>query len=262
MPSAYLAITYDAGCEDDFFYMTMEFIDGKNLTAHTRPSGLMDRSQVLEIIYNVCFALDYIHKKGYVHLDIKPSNIMLTAIGEVKLMDFGISRLLKDMPAPQGMTGSLYYMSPEQIDPGRKLDFQTDIYSLGVVAYQLLTGKRPFTGDTGYQVFYKIMNDDPEPLDDILPDISPDIVEVVQRAMAKRPEDRFESARAFAEGLLPMAIGEESCSVRANKRVDPGSTNGAPMAAAQLRLMNDLLSIKQVPFCSSCRYSEGLRPSP
>lgn len=206
-----IAITYDAGIDQDRFYMALEYVDGEGLHAHVKPDGLLPRIQVLEVLYNTCYALEYIHSKGYVHLDIKPSNIMLTRTGDVKLMDFGISRLLKDRSQEESqITGSLFYMSPEQSNPDGNLTCGTDIFSLGIVGYQLLTGTLPFQGETPYQVLYQVIHTDPPPLHQLLPDIPPDLSAVIQKAMSKKVEDRFLSAKEFAEALLPVIKGKDS----------------------------------------------------
>lgn len=218
-----IAVTYDAGFEGDQFYMAMEYINGTDLQKYTRQPDLLPRIQVLEIVYNTCYALEYIHKNGYVHLDVKPSNIMMTEKGEVKLMDFGISRLLKKTSENRAeIIGSVFYMSPEQTDQRKNLNHQSDIFSLGVVAYQLLTGSRPFEGDTPFQVFSKIINDEPVPILDIFPDISMDVQNIVLKAMRKNIEDRFLSAKEFADALIPVIKGKDSTTLdkKEKKKID------------------------------------------
>ncbi|MFH2065146.1 MAG: serine/threonine-protein kinase [Pseudomonadota bacterium] len=206
-----IVITYDAGFEKELFFIALEYIDGKGLQYYSRPSALLPPIQVMEILYNVCYALEYIHNMGYVHLDVKPENIMLTQTGDVKLMDFGISRLLQDHPEDNLRTsGSLYYMSPEQTDPSGSLDRQSDIFSLGVVAYHLLTGKRPFHGEDPLQIFYQIIHHDPEPIRSIVPGISEDLQAVIGKAMRKDRKDRFQTAKEFADAILPLIKGSDS----------------------------------------------------
>ncbi len=214
-----IAITYDAGFKKDLFYMALEYIDGTDLHKFTRETDLLPRIQVLEILYNVCHALEYIHKNGYIHLDIKPSNIMLTNMGEVKLMDFGISRLLKKKPKDDTeISGSVFYMSPEQTNPKKHLNCHTDIFSLGVVGYQLFTGKRPFEGNTPYEVFYKIIHEDPVIIQKIIPDISLEIEKVILKAISKKPEDRFQTAKDFADALIPIIKGKDSTSLNTQEK--------------------------------------------
>ena len=191
-----IAITYDAGFEKDLFFMVLEYIDGVGLDKHSCKPDLLPRIRVLETIFNVCYALDHIHNKGYVHLDIKPSNIMLTKRGEVKLMDLGIARFLKDKPKDYtGTSGSIYYMSPEQTDPDIVLNRQTDIFSLGVVFYELLAGRRPFEGENLYQVLYKVTYEGPVALEKYVPDISPDLEAIIKKAICHEREDRFKTAK-------------------------------------------------------------------
>lgn len=206
-----IVITYDAGIENDVFFIALEYIEGSGLQANSRKWNLLPRSQVLEIIYNTCYALDYIHNKGYMHLDIKPSNIMLTQRGEVKLMDFGISRFLQEDPQDITKTfGTSYYMSPEQAQSDPEIDQRSDIFSLGIVFYELLTGKRPFEGKSFYEIIYKIINVDPAAVKEHAPDISPDLELVVSKAISKKKEERFQTAKEFAEALLPSIKGRDS----------------------------------------------------
>jgi len=206
-----IVITYDAGIEKDFFFIALEYIDGSGLQASTRKWNLLPLSQVLEIVYNTCYALDYIHNKGYIHLDIKPANIMLTKRGEVKLMDFGISRFLQeDQKESARIAGTSYYMSPEQAQSDTSMDHQTDIFSLGVVLYELLTGKRPFECKSFYETIYKIINVEPAAVKEYVPDISPDLELIINKAMSKKKEERFKTAKEFADALLPIIKGKDS----------------------------------------------------
>jgi serine/threonine-protein kinase len=206
-----IAITYDAGIEEGLLYMALEYIDGQGLQTHARAPELLPKMQVIEIIYNICYALDYIHTKGYLHLDIKPSNIMLTQKGEVKLMDFGISRLQKEnTDSENDISGTVYYLSPEQVNSGLPLNQQTDLYALGTVLYELLSGCRPFQGDSPYQVIYRISHEEPPPISSHIPDLSPEITAVVQKALSKDRQKRFQSAREFSDALLPIIRGKDS----------------------------------------------------
>ncbi len=206
-----IVITYDAGIEKDLFFIALEYIDGVGLQVHARKWNLLPQSQVLEIIYNTCYALDYIHDKGYIHLDIKPSNIMMTNRGEVKLMDFGISRFLKEEPQDgTNISGTPHYMSPEQAHANLSLDHRTDIFSLGVVLYELLTGRRPFEGKNFYEAIYKIAHVDPVAIREHLPDIPPDLEGIVKKAINKEKDQRFQTAKEFANALLPVIKGKDS----------------------------------------------------
>jgi serine/threonine-protein kinase len=208
-----IVITYDAGVEHDLFYIALEHIDGVGLHKHADKRNLLPQKQMLEIIYNTCFALDYIHQKGYVHLDIKPSNIMLTRREEVKLMDFGISRFLKDeqdAPAGVAIQGTPSYMSPEQTGTGGIVDQQSDIFSLGVVLYELLSGKKPFKGKTVAETFYNINHVEPTVIGEVVSGISADLEDVIHRTIDKRKDKRFQSVRDLAGALLPIIKGRDS----------------------------------------------------
>jgi len=206
-----IVITHDAGIEKDFFFIALEYIEGIGLQVHARKWNLLPQSQDIEVVYNTCYALDYIHNKGYVHLDIKPSNIMLTKRSEVKLMDFGISRFLKEEPKDGAkISGTANYMSPEQAKSGTGLDHQTDIFALGVVLYELLAGKRPFEGKNFYETIYKIANVEPVAISELVPDISPDLELIINKAISKRKEKRFKTAKDFADALLPIIKGKDS----------------------------------------------------
>ena len=214
-----IAITYDAGFENNRFFMALEYIEGKGLQTHTAKETRLSRIQVMETIYTICYALDYIHNAGYVHLDIKPANIMITNTGDVKLMDFGISRLLKEEASVEnGISGSVFYMSPEQSDPAQSLDHRSDIFSLGIVFYELLCGKRPFEGDTPYQILYQILHEEPSKLSSIDSTIPDDVAGIITKALAKKRDDRFQSTIEMAEALLPVIKGKDSAVLSKNEK--------------------------------------------
>lgn len=201
-----IVITYDAGFEKNVFFMALEFIEGTSLDRRVK-QGAMEPVQAAEIVFNVCHALHYIHDKGLVHLDVKPANIMLTQIGEVKLMDFGIARVLAAKRSTDECSGSVPYMSPEQAGAKYASDHRSDIFSLGVVLYELLSGKRPFPGENAFQIIYSILNSPHPPLDELIPGLPGELIDVVDRALQKKPEDRFATAREFADALVPVLKG-------------------------------------------------------
>jgi len=208
-----IVITHDAGIANDRFFIALEFIDGRGLQKHSKKPNLLPQSQLTEIIYNTCYALDYIHQKGYVHLDIKPSNIMLTSRDEVKLMDFGISRILNqefEQKKKGVVLGTPAYMSPEQASGRSSIDQQSDIFSLGVVLYELLAGKKPFEGKDAHETVYRITNIEPAPLTKYLPDVGSGLEYIVQRALEKDKADRYQTILELAEALLPIIKGKDS----------------------------------------------------
>jgi serine/threonine protein kinase len=204
-----IVITYDAGFERNVFFMALEYIDGVGLHSRVK-QGPMEPVQAAEIVFNVCHALHYIHGKGLVHLDVKPANIMLTRIGEVKLMDFGIARVLNSKKSSDECSGSVPYMSPEQTGANYASDHRSDIFSLGVVLYELLSGKRPFPGENAFQIIYNILNSPHPPLEDSVPGLPEELIDVMDKALGKKPDDRFNTAKDFADALVPVLKGKTS----------------------------------------------------
>lgn len=189
---------YDAGMYKDFCYITMEFIDGPSLGMHCNKDNLLPLSRVVEIIFSACKALDFAHKRGIVHRDIKPSNIMVTSGGDVRITDFGIAQIKSEQTVSKGLIGSPSYMSPEQVKE-KSLDDRSDIFSLGCVLYELLTGEQAFGGENYFSIMYKITNDGARPIREIRGEL-PEILErIAQKAMAKDPAERYQACM-----ILPM----------------------------------------------------------
>jgi serine/threonine protein kinase len=186
------------------FVMVMEYVEGTTLEKLASEIRIpMDH--VLDYASQVLAALSYAHGCGVTHRDIKPANIMITTHGLVKLMDFGIAKSTDDMSLtrPGTTMGSVYYMSPEQVRGGT-VDARSDIYSFGVTLYEVLTGRKPFQADSSYSVLNAQLNEPPIPLIEVNPSIPPALNEIVLRAMAKRPEDRFQSADEFRTALRAL----------------------------------------------------------
>jgi serine/threonine protein kinase len=183
------------------FVMVMEYVEGTTLEKLASEMRI-PLGHVLDYSGQVLNALSYAHSAGVTHRDIKPANIMITTHGVVKLMDFGIAKSTDDMSLtrPGTTMGSVYYMSPEQVRGGT-VDSRSDIYSFGVTLYELLTGRRPFQADSSYTVLNAQLNEPPTPLIQVNPSVPPALNEIVLRAMAKRPEDRFQTADEFRDSL-------------------------------------------------------------
>ena len=190
--------------------MIMEFVEGTTLEKLPGPRPMLV-GDALNYSTQVLAALAYAHSKGVTHRDIKPANIMITSHGLVKLMDFGIAKSNNDpqLTRPGTTVGSLYYMSPEQVRGGT-VDARSDIYSFGVTLYQMLTGRRPFQGENAYNVLSAQLNEAPVPPTQLNPALPVGLSEIVLRAMAKPPEDRFQSAEEFRQALLKAQQGSQS----------------------------------------------------
>jgi tetratricopeptide (TPR) repeat protein/predicted Ser/Thr protein kinase len=204
--------------EDNGAHFTvMEFMDGQSLSKMLS-KGALSPEEAQGIVLEVCAALSYAHEQGIVHRDIKPSNIMVSAEGEVKIMDFGIARILDDTVGTLTGTslGSPEYMSPEQVR-GQKVDARSDLYSLGVVLYQMLTGRVPFTGADRYAIGYLHLHEEPESIQQVNPAILEGSGDIALCALAKGRDARYQTAQEFAEDL---AAGQPSPEAKTRAEAD------------------------------------------
>ncbi len=197
-----IVVVFDAGEEDGLYYITMELVEGKSLQAHLDGGMAFALPRVLRIMEQTCSALQFAHERNVVHRDIKPANIMLTADDTVKVTDFGTAKILQfgTMQQTAHVMGTPSYMSPEQVK-GRAVDGRSDIFSLGVLLYEMVTGEKPFPGQNITTVIYKIVNEEPVPPRQIDPSIHPGISTVVMKALSKEPETRYQSCREMLEDL-------------------------------------------------------------
>lgn len=197
-----IVIIHDVGEALGRFFITMELIEGKTLAKALKDSEQISIERVGEIISQIADALDYAHEVGVIHRDIKPSNIMLMPDGKVKLTDFGIAKLpLTSLTGEGRVVGSPSYMAPEQVR-GRKIDGRADVFSLGIITYILLTGEKPFKGDDVSEVIFKIVNEDPRPPSELNSTIPTDLDYIVSRALAKKVENRYDTAGELADAFI------------------------------------------------------------
>jgi serine/threonine protein kinase len=197
-----IVVVYDAGEENGLYFITMELVEGKSLQALIDGGHAFPVSRVLRILEQTCSALQFAHDRNVVHRDIKPANLMLTADDTVKVTDFGTAKILQFGTVQQTthVMGTPSYMSPEQVK-GRAVDGRSDIFSLGVVLYEMLTGEKPFPGQSITTVIYKIVNEDPIPPRQLNPSIHPGLNEIVLRALSKEPETRYQNCREMLDDL-------------------------------------------------------------
>lgn len=207
---------YDAGDEQDLAYIAMEFLEGEDLDKYTKKDKLLPMRKVIDYIADLSDALDYAHQKGIVHRDIKPANIMLLKTGVVKITDFGIARIAATSQTQTGVVkGTPYYMSPEQF-AGEKVDGRSDIFSVGVMLFQLLTGEFPFHGENPMALMNQIMNvphPDPRKFN---PKIVKPLVTIIDNTLAKDREKRYQKASQLCSHL--KALGKKIDAVRAKKK--------------------------------------------
>src|ERR1700674_216911 len=197
-----IVVVFDAGEEDGLYYITMELVEGKSLQALLDGGHSFPLPRTLRIMEQTCGALQFAHERNVIHRDIKPANLMLTPDDIVKVTDFGTAKILQFGTVQQTahVMGTPSYMSPEQVK-GRAVDGRSDIFSLGVMFYEMVTGEKPFPGQNITTVIYKIVNEDPVPPRQIDPSIHPGISGVVMKALAKEPDARYQSCHEMLEDL-------------------------------------------------------------
>jgi len=240
-----IVVVFDAGEEDGLFFITMELVAGKSL------QGLMDSGQifplprVLRIMEQTCSALQFAHDRNVVHRDIKPANLMLTPDDTVKITDFGTAKILQFGTVQQTahVMGTPSYMSPEQIK-GKVADGRSDIFSLGVMLYEMVTGEKPFPGQNITTVIYKIVNEEPTAPRDIDSSIHPGLNAIIMKALAKEPAARYQSCREFFDELRNY----RSLTINPNATLpagglplndlSPGNSSQDPQFAATSRALN------------------------
>lgn len=212
-------------------YIVMEYVEGHTVRDLVRDGEALPIDEAVEITIGVLNALEYSHHSGIVHRDIKPANVMLTPTGAIKVMDFGIARVLADtsstMTQTQAVVGTAQYLSPEQAK-GESVDARSDLYSTGCLLYELLTGKPPFTGDSPVSVAYQHVGEQAPPPSSIAPDVPDALDRITMKALAKNPDERYSSAAAFRSDLEnALATGVVSApAVGATQVMDPTSPFG------------------------------------
>ena len=191
-------------------YIVMEIVEGDTLRDIVKMDGAMDVDRALGVMADVCGALDFSHKKGIIHRDVKPANIMISRDGAVKVMDFGIARAVSDststLTTTSSVLGTAQYLSPEQAR-GETVDARSDLYSAGCVLYEMVAGEPPFTGESPVAVAYQHVRETPRPPSSVNPQVSRYVDAVVMQAMAKNPENRYASAGDMRTDLIAVLTG-------------------------------------------------------
>jgi serine/threonine-protein kinase len=230
-----IVAVYDTGEEtgptgETLPFIVMEFVNGRTLKEVLAAEGRLQPRRAMEITADMCAALEFSHRHGIIHRDIKPGNVMLTANGAVKVMDFGIARALASgattMTQTSAVIGTAQYLSPEQAR-GEAVDARSDVYAAGCVLFELLCGHPPFVGDSPVSVAYQHVREDPPTPSDINRDVTPPIDAIVLKALSKNPLNRYQSAGEMRADLLRAAAGRPVTATPV-LREDPGATMAAP----------------------------------
>lgn len=231
---------FDAGEEHDLAYIAMEFLKGKDLVDHCKDGNLLPVATVVSIVARVAEALAYAHQQSVVHRDIKPANIMYERASDtVKVTDFGIARITDSSKTKTGLVlGTPSFMSPEQI-AGKKVDGRSDLYSLGVMLFQMLTGVLPFRGDSMAELMYKIANEEAPDIRIVRKEINDRLASVVALSLAKKPEARYQTGEQFA---LDLRAAMDSASPMAS-----GPVAVAPLASGGVSEQTVVLSAAAAP---------------
>ncbi len=235
-----IVAVYDTGESTDVHgnhipYIVMEYVEGQTLREIMRDDRKILPERALSIAADVLSALDYSHRSGIIHRDIKPANVMLTPSGQVKVMDFGIARAIADSSSAMTQTaaviGTAQYLSPEQAR-GETVDARSDIYSTGCLLYELLTGRPPFVGDSPVSVAYQHVREDARPPSQLNPDVTQTVDHILAKALAKRTDDRYQSAADMRKDLERAIAGQHVDAPTAATSAIPAATAVAPAVAA------------------------------
>ena len=239
-----IVAVYDWGKVNNTYYIAMEYVNGRTLADILKQSGTLTPMQVCDVMSEVASALISAHQNGVIHRDIKPGNILVSTTGQVKVADFGIARAL-GAGVEQGLTqtgavmGTATYFSPEQAQ-GVSSDQRSDIYSLGVVMYEMLSGVAPFTGENAVAIAYKQVHEQAMPLDQRLASVPSEVAAIVAKCMEKSPDDRYSSAeevrdelRRFVEGMPVLAVSAKKEAERATQVLPQTDVNATTVISAQ-----------------------------
>ena len=231
---------YDWGEDNNNYFIVMEYVEGQTLRDRLRSFGSLDARQAAAIGANIAAGLHYAHEQGFVHRDVKPGNVLITTGGQVKVTDFGIAQAVnagvdEHLTQTGAVMGTATYFSPEQAQ-GHELDGRSDVYALGVLLFEAVAGKPPFTGDSAVSIAYKHVKEEPPALEELAPQVSVEFAEIVERAMAKYPDERYATAADLQSDLMRYLSGEPTWAATTTiVRADDGTTvlEQAPATRAQ-----------------------------
>ena len=217
LSNANIVGVFDWGEQDGTYFIVMEYVDGPSLAQVLRADGPLHPNRAAEIASEVAGGLGFAHSRGVVHRDVKPGNVLLTKSGQAKVTDFGIARALSsaddDLTQAGSVMGTATYFSPEQAQ-GLSVDPRSDLYSLGVVLYEMVTGRPPFAGDTPLAIAYKHVQDQPPSPSTLMPTLPPGLEAIIMKLLQKKPDDRYASAEDLRMDLGRFLAGEQTIAER------------------------------------------------
>jgi serine/threonine protein kinase len=246
---------YDYDSQDELYFIVMEFIEGPTLKAELierrkrkteNGENLFTLDEIAKIVATLSDAIDYAHSRGMIHRDLKPGNIMFTAEGEVLLADFGLARMVYASRHTKtgALSGTPAYMSPEQVQ-GTRVDARSDTYSLGVVTYELLTGRVPFEADTTYAIMSKHVTDPVPSPSELDASIDPEVEKVLLKVLSKEPDDRYQSAGEFSTALL-VSLGLSPELPKRGSQFVPVATSADSQEASPISTYTGLTPMSKV----------------
>jgi len=238
---------YDSDRDGGTAFLVMEYVQGRDLKQRLDGGERPSLGEALRLLGDLLSALDFAHRQGIVHRDVKPANLLVEADGRLKLTDFGVARIAGEATRTQGsMIGTLKYMAPEQIQ-GLKVDARADLFSAGVVAYQLLTGVRPFDGDNDFSVIHQVIGHTPPPPSTVAPQLPPAVDPVLARALEKDREARFQSAAEFLQALREAFAGLDEGALAALRPPAPVPASSASADAPTVPMTRPATTVPNGP---------------
>jgi serine/threonine protein kinase len=241
---------FDYGDENDIHYILMDYIDGQNLKYHTLTQGPMDAYRALDYAKQIAIGLDTAYKHGVVHRDIKPQNIVINSQDVVKITDFGLARSRETVTLTQSnvFMGTAYYIPPEQAESGRSADTRSDLYSVAAVLFEMLTGRPPFEGETAVDIVIKHMNEKVPSICRLRTDLPPELDQFMQKAMAKSPDDRYQTPKDFIAAIeqIQKRIQASHPKGRPSNEYNPAAENGYEYPAGQKVLEGQVVTLSSL----------------
>jgi serine/threonine protein kinase len=258
-----IVVIHDVGEQDGLYFIVMEYLEGRTLKEVVDQEGSLPPRRVVHILEQVASALDYAHTRGFVHRDVKPANIFVGEGDRVTLTDFGIAKAAfeaEQLTRTGTLVGTPEYMSPEQAEGG-EVDRRTDLYALGIVLYQMLTGRVPFKGNTPHSTLYAVVHQPPPPPRQINPALPPAVETVVLKAVAKRPEQRFQRGAEMAAALQAAMAGRPQPGVTPPPQRPPREAPGRKRSPV-VWIMAALAAVLVLTIGALALLLDGGRPTP